>query len=88
MEQEVQLLKYCVKTSWKKLHFLQQFVKMAVKCHLRSDIHMIKTEGNQILGSKLLSNKQVLLPLFLNMRYVRTNLSESSRLVTSEAEIF
>lgn len=61
---------------------------MALSCTLRSNIYLIGTEANQILGCKLPSNKQVLQVLFYNMRCVKLNLHESSRLVISEVLVF
>lgn len=61
---------------------------MALKSKLRNNIYLIGSETNQILGSKLPSNKQVLQVLFYNMRCVKISLRESARLVVSETVIF
>lgn len=61
---------------------------MALRGKLRNNIYLIERETNQILGSKLPSNKQVIQVLFYNMRCVKLSLRESARLVISEVVIF
>lgn len=51
-------------------------------------IFLIGYSTNQIVGSKLPSNKQVLSVLFFNMREVNLNLHQSATLVIQEAIIF
>lgn len=51
-------------------------------------IFLIGHSSNQIVGSKLPSNKQVLSVLFFNMREVNLNLHQSATLVIQEAIIF
>lgn len=57
---------------------------------LRTDnnIYLIGSMSNQIIGSKLPSNKQVLSVLFHNLRIVKLNLRESAVLVIKETVIF
>lgn len=61
---------------------------MAQKGKLRNHIYLIERETNQILGSKLPSNKQVLQVLFYNMRCVKLSLRESACLVIPETNFF
>ncbi|XP_050530606.1 uncharacterized protein LOC126899603 [Daktulosphaira vitifoliae] len=51
-------------------------------------IYLIGYMSNQIVGSKLPSNKQVLCVLFYNMRVVNLNVHDSASLVYNEIEIF
>lgn len=54
----------------------------------RDPIYLIGYEGDQILGAKLPSNRQVLCVLFYNMRNVYHGLRESAKLVIQEVTIF
>lgn len=60
------------------------------KINLRdsSKIFLVGNVSNQIVGSKLPSIKQALSVLFYNMRVVKLNLHESSKLVIREIVIF
>lgn len=63
---------------------------MVTKNSLRESkcIFLIGYSSNQIVGSKLPSNKQILSVLFFNMREVKLNLHQSATLVIQEAIIF
>lgn len=63
---------------------------MVTRSSLRESkyIFLIGYSSNQIVGSKLPSNKQVLSVLFFNMREVNLNLHQSATLVIQEAIIF
>jgi hypothetical protein len=54
----------------------------------RQPIYIIGKLKNQILGSKLPSNRDCLSVLFYNMRMVGMTLSESTNLVIEECLIF
>lgn len=51
-------------------------------------IYLINNYANQISGSKLPSNLQILNTLFFNMRIVKLNLRESARLIIREVLVF
>lgn len=61
-----------------------------LKINLRdsSKVFLVGSVSNQIVGSKLPSIKQALSVLFYNMRVVKLNLHESSKLVIREIVIF
>lgn len=61
---------------------------MASNIHLRENIYLIGNYSQQIVGSKLPSNKEVLSVLFYNLRRVKLNLRNSARLVIQEVIIF
>lgn len=54
----------------------------------RTQIYLIGDDLNQIIGSKLPSNLQVLKVLFYNLRKVKLNLRESASLVIKEVLVF
>jgi hypothetical protein len=54
----------------------------------RQQIYLVGTMKNQITGSKLPSKRNCLSVLFYNMRFVKLNLHDSSRLVIEEYSIF
>lgn len=54
----------------------------------RSKIYLIGEMKNQILGSKLPSQRECLSVLFYNMRVVKMNLSDAANLVMDECLIF
>lgn len=54
----------------------------------REDIYLIGKSCSQIIGNKLPSKQQVLSVLFHNLRHVKLNLKEASRLVVQEVCIF
>ena len=54
----------------------------------RQQIYLIGSMNNQITGSKLPSKRDCLSVLFYNMRLVKLNLHDSSRLVIDECSIF
>lgn len=62
----------------------------ATKTALRgyNNIYLIGSVQNQIIGSKLPSNRQVITVLFYNLREVKLNLRESAKLVIKETVIF
>lgn len=66
------------------------FSSSATKTALRgyNNIYLIGSVQNQIIGSKLPSNKQVITVLFYNLREVKLNLRDSARLVIKETVIF
>ncbi|XP_050523024.1 uncharacterized protein LOC126895328 [Daktulosphaira vitifoliae] len=54
----------------------------------RDKIYLINYNENQIVGSKLPSNIEVLRVIFYNMRKVKLNLRTSAHLVIKEVEVF
>jgi len=62
----------------------------ATKTALRgyNNIYLIGSVQNQIIGSKLPSNRQVISVLFYNLREVKLNLRDSAKLVIKETVIF
>lgn len=60
--------------------------KTALRGH--NNIYLIGSVQNQIIGSKLHSNRQVITVLFYNLREVKLNLRESAKLVIKETVIF
>ena len=52
------------------------------------NIYLIGYVTNQIVGSKLPSNRQVMSVLFYNLRRVKLNLLDNARLVIKELTVF
>lgn len=55
---------------------------------VRGKIYLVKNYANEITGSKLPSNLQVLKTLFFNIRVVKLSVRDSARLVIREVMIF
>lgn len=55
---------------------------------VRGKIYLIKDYANEITGSKLPSNLQVMKTLFFNIRVVKLNVRDSARLVIREVMVF
>lgn len=65
-------------------------VRMSLAYELRDQtkIYLIGNDANQIIGSKLPSNMQVLKVLFYNLRKVKLNVRESCSLLIKETIVF
>ena len=55
---------------------------------LRKKVFLVEFEEQQIIGSKLPSNLQVLRVLLYNMRYIKLSLRLKAHLVVDEVKVF
>jgi len=63
-------------------------MSLAYELRDQTKIYLIGDDANQIIGSKLPSNMQVLKVLFYNLRKVKLNVRKSCSLVLKETIVF